>query len=123
MLGSTARFLVWMNFFKILFESVEPFVPELAAAFDPTLGLFECFGPNTAQSLPALLAASNQPGLFQNVQVLRHCRLRHVELASKFHHRAIAVGELLDDPSPRRIGQGLKDTIEPLSLYNHLVIY
>lgn len=64
---------------------------------------------------------SQQSGLFEDSNVLRHGGLRYRELGRKLSDGERSLGEAFDDTASSRIGKSAENTIE-FATVNHKVI-
>jgi hypothetical protein len=93
-------------------ESVEGFLPERAVLRDPIGRRGEGAGIEPAVVDPSLLALLDEPGVFQNFQVLRNGGQRHVERFREIGDSRLAEGEPREDGAPGRIRERGKGAVQ-----------
>ena len=111
-------------------ERVEPLIPEPAELVEPVVELAERRRVDGVEPPRALGPDRREPAVAQNLEVLRHGRLRDPELRlddGRDRPRSqLAVGEQLEDPSPDRVSQDVESVHEAqdrrLRLYKSRVI-
>ena len=61
-----------------------------------------------AKSPLRIRSAINEPGTFENTQMLRYCRQRNVERLREFSNSCLSLRQTRENRTARRIGQGGK---------------
>jgi hypothetical protein len=113
-----------LRFGKVSFQGVELLFPELSALLDPCDGLAHRLRAQPAAVDAPFLVAVEQAGPFEDTQVPRDGRRRHLERRGQISDRSLAVREALQDAPPDRIGQSGEDGVERGgSILNHRVKY
>ena len=93
-------------------ERVEPLVQEPAEVVEPVVELAERRCIDGVEPARALRPDRREPAVAQDLEVLRHGRLRDPELGlddGRDRPRGqLAVGEQLEDPAPDRVSQDVE---------------
>ena len=88
------------------------------------MGLGEGLGIEAADMGAALHRAPYKPGSLQRLDVLRGAGKGHFEGGGELADAALAFGKSLQNCPPRRIGKGMKHSVEGCGLLlNHVVEY
>jgi hypothetical protein len=97
--------------------------PEALVPVEPAPRLLHRFRPQPARDDAAGLAARDQPGIGQDVEVLHDRRQRHRERPRKLADRHAAfLSQAGKQRPPRRVGERGEGTIERIGTkVNHLV--
>jgi hypothetical protein len=98
--------------FQQVFETIEPVLPEpvhLACPIDQGGKRAE---PRAVVGLSTFMPVGYQPGLFQNAEVLRHCRLGYSGQSGQCSDRLLSfAAQLLEDRPASRIGQRSEEDV------------
>lgn len=94
-----------------LFELIQTAVPEALVEAQPLVGAGERAGFEVAEMSAAAHLATDQPGVFQRLDVLRSGSKRDREGFRKLPDRLRATGEFVKHPSTRGVAQGVKNRI------------
>src|SRR5271166_2743584 len=97
-------------------EAALPFAPPRA---DPLFRQAQRLRIDAASPHAAGLRRAYEARRFQHGEVLHHRRKRHLERPRQFADRNRLLRQALDDLSPRRIGEGLKGSVQRLRLVKH----
>src|ERR1700754_2255766 len=71
--------LFFLQLLEVVVEAVEALLPELAVGFDPAGDLPQGLRLDLAGAALRIAAARDEPCVFQDLQMLRDVRQRHVE--------------------------------------------
>jgi hypothetical protein len=106
---------------EVAFEGVEPARPELLVVGEPLLRLLHRGGIEPARHRATALAARDQAGAFQHVEVLEHGRQRHREgRGQRGDGEFRRLAKARQHGPPGRIRQGGKNAVEAIGLIvNH----
>jgi hypothetical protein len=78
----------------------------LAVSLDPGSHEVEHLGFQVPRAALRILAATDQSGVFQHLEVLRHSLHRHVVRGGELAYRGVPGSEPGDDVTPCGVGQG-----------------
>jgi hypothetical protein len=105
-------------------QLIQPLGPEPLIFVQPFRGLAHRRGVEPACDGPAGLAAADQSGTGQDVDVLHHRRQRHGEWFGQFADgKAVMLAQAGDQGPAGRVGEGGEDAIEIGMMVNHVVKY
>jgi hypothetical protein len=112
-------------------ERVEPLVPEPVEPVEPFLELAKGRRVDGIQPTRAVGMDRREPAIPQDLEVLRHGRLRDPELGPDNGRDGprgqLAVGEQLEDPPPDRVSQNVErvheDDDTSKDLYKSMMIF
>ena len=105
-------------------QAIEPRIPEFLVALQPRERGLERTALELTAHHAAGLAPHDEPGIFQNTEMLDESRQRHAERLGQLADRAVAVPELGEHGTPGGIGERAEDRVEPLArIVNHTVKY
>ena len=96
----------------MLFEPIEPGLPDLPVSTDPLDGVIERCGLEAAGPVLGVLSSRDQPRALEHLEVLGDRLEAHVERFGQLVHRRLAVGEPGEDRSARRVGEGCEGDAE-----------
>ena len=82
-------------------------MPRVLAGGDPLLDGAESFGYESAGTHPTHLLGANNTTALQDLEVLDHRCLRYRQRAGEVSDARRAAAELLDDPPPGPISEGV----------------
>jgi len=103
-------------------QPVEPGIPELLMTVQPLERGLVRPALEPAVHDTADLAALDEPGLFEDVQVFDESGQRHPERIRKVPDRTFALAQAREHRPPRRIGERAEDRIEVAAvIVNHMV--
>ena len=104
---------------------IEAVVPETLVAIEPVVGFVHGLGAQPAGDGAAALAARDQPGIRQNVEMLHHRRQRHREwLGQRADRETVGFAQASQQRPPRRVGERGEGAVERGGrIVNHLVKY
>ena len=103
-------------------KRVEPLLPELARVIEPSGRLFHRLRGQGAAHHPALLFPPDEPGVLEDLQMLRETGQGHGEGARELGDGTAAGGEYLHHLSARRVGERREHGVERLLvILNHKV--
>jgi hypothetical protein len=105
-------FLLLQLIGQVFVESVEALFPKRAMLRDPVGGGGERFRIETATVDASFAAALQEPGVFENSQVLRDGGQRHVERLREVGDTGFAEREPHEDGAPRWVGECGERAIE-----------
>src|SRR5262249_53049561 len=108
------------QFQQILVELMEAAPPQRALLRHPALGRLQRLGHEPIGTHAADLARADEARLFENVEMLRERRKRHVEGARQLAHGGGAGAEPAQHGAPRGIAQRAKDPVELRLLVRHM---
>jgi len=110
--------------FQIFSQAIERSFPKFSIVFDPLGGLLERLRVQFHFMNTSVTASAEESGLFQNAQMFRDRRQRHVVWAGEVSDATIAAGEMSEDVTTGRIGQSSESPIQRgRRIFNHLVKY
>lgn len=93
-------------------ETVEGLLPERAVLCDPVGGGREGLRVQPAVVNPPLFAFLHEPGVLENLQVLRNRGQRDLEGLGEVGHAELAEGEPGENRAPCRIGERGERAVE-----------
>jgi hypothetical protein len=103
-------------------QAVEARVPEFFVALQPIHRSFQRTALELTAHHAAGLAAHDEPGIFQNTEMLDESRQRHRERLRELADRTFAALELREHSTARGIGEGTENGVEPAGrIVNHKV--
>ena len=103
-------------------QAVEARVPEFFVALQPIHSSFQRTALELTTHHSAGLAPYDEPGIFQNAQMLDESRQRHRKRLRKFADRSFAVLEPGEHGPARGIGEGAENRVERAGrIVNHKV--
>ena len=102
---------------------IELLSPEFLIAVEPIVGVAHGFRPQAAAYDAAILLASDEPGVRQDVEMFHDRGQRHRKGLREFAHRkALAAAEPRHQRPPGWIGESRKGAVQPVfSILNHVV--
>jgi len=101
-------------------ETVEALFRLAAMRCKPILSQAQGIEVQRADARPSLPFRCDEPGVFQNTQVLRKRRQSHVEQLRKLRNGCRTADESLDDGTPRWIGKCLEGCFDVNSIIRHI---
>src|ERR1700750_3048888 len=107
-------------------QIVEAALPPLAERLDPVGDVLHGARREPARASLRIASALDQPGLLQNLEVLRDGRLTELERPHQLRDRRLARGETLEDRAPCRIAQRVEGVVQTIRIgwfYCHTAIY
>src|SRR5581483_94053 len=104
-------------------QPVEAALPGGAALGDPALHRLQGRALDVAGAHPPLLGRTHQAARLEDLQVLQYRGHGHVQRLRQLADRGRPAAEALHHDPPRRIGQGMEDTIDWQLLVKHLIKY
>ena len=104
---------------------IEAIVPEFLVAVEPVIGFLHRRGLQPAGDDAAILAARDQAGGGQYVEMFHHRRQRHGEGFGQFADRnGVGFAQARQQCPARRVGQGGESAVEGRGqIVNHMVKY
>ena len=92
-------------------------------AADPVFGGCQPSRVQTTGAHPPGLFRTDQPALFQHLQMLQHRRQRHRQRPGEIADRGRAAAQPLHDRAPARIGQCVEHAVEGGAIVSHMANY
>ena len=78
---------------------------------EPVYQLLEDGGVEAVDDVLAAAFVIDEPGVFQDAQMVTDRRLRHLEAGGDLPCRHVPVGQELQDPAAGRVGQSLESVV------------
>ncbi len=103
-----------IGFFQIRGQPIERAFPKLAILLDPRSGLLQRPGLKFHFVHTAITPASKQSGVLEDTEMLGDGWERHGMRLGKVSDSLRAAGQMGEDPSARRVGQGGKSSVQCL---------
>src|SRR5262249_52012200 len=123
-LRASIDLLLPFQFLDNLVQFIEARGPELAVPLDPCRLLLQSARAEFAGPHAPDLLRGDEPGVFQDTDVLFHAREGHVELLGKLGDRSVCTSELLQNAAPGRVRERGERGIEVgTRILNHVVQY
>ena len=97
---------------EVLLESVELPLPELAVVSDPFGCALHRLGSQPAAMHASVLVAHDQAGAFEDAQMLRDGRKRHVVRRGQIADGSLAKSELRQDAAACGVGKRAEGSVE-----------
>ena len=117
-------FLLLFHLIEQGVESLEAGLPNLAVAFQPSVGFRQRLGFDAAQMSAPHHAAAHELGTLQDPDVLGGRGKRHAQRRRQFAEIPLSLGQTSQHRPPRRMRQCMKDPIEcGVFIFNHVVYY
>jgi hypothetical protein len=92
----------------VVFEAVEVSRPKLAIRGQPLVQLHERLGADAVEAPLGIGACLDEPGVFENAEVLGDRGLTYAEAVDEVTNRLFAVAEEVEDLQPTRLGEDFK---------------
>ena len=90
-------------------ERIETSGPMRSIRLQPRIKFHQRFGSKPIDPPLRITAHLDQTGIAQHLQMARHTRLMHPDLADQIGDRALAFANRIKDPPPSRFGDHFED--------------
>src|SRR6266508_440639 len=106
--------LLHLQFLQVLVQPIESLLPDHAIALDPLVDFLERARRERRRPPLRLLAARNEPGALEHLQVLADRGQAHVERFGELADRCAAFRETREDRAARWISEGAEREAQPV---------
>jgi len=88
----------------VTLERIESASPLRSIWLQPRVEFHQRFRPQPIDPPLCITTHLDQPGIAQHLEMARHPRLMHADLADQIAHRALVFSHGIEDPPPCRFG-------------------